>query len=246
MSLKTLCVIPARGGSKSIPGKNLQTIGGRSLIARAVEVAQSCLVFDHIIVSTDDAKIANIVRSDYPEVDIPFLRDASLADDLTPLPAVSKHAFDFFAKQRFDAVFSLQPTNPFTSVETLRNSVELIKQKGVDSVVSISKILHQHPFRAYKWDSQQQLISPLTEYTKEIFPQKQDRPDAYGFTGALYGRRSHLFANWQNSGFVLGKKTAGVIVSEEEAMDIDTPFDLEICEALTLYRQSQNKTATQI
>jgi CMP-N,N'-diacetyllegionaminic acid synthase len=241
VTLKTLCVIPARGGSKAIVGKNLKTIGGKSLIARAIEVAMLSGAFDHIIVSTDDPKIAQVVKSDHPGVDVPFLRDAALADDLTPLPAVSKHAFDFFANDNFDAVFSLQPTNPFTTTQTLGRAVELLNQPEVDSVVSISKILHQHPFRAYKWESEQSLISPLTQYTQEIFPQKQDRPDAYGFTGALYGRRSHLFNNWKDSGFMLGKRTLGVVVCEEEGMDIDTPFDLEVCEALTLFRQSQNK-----
>ncbi len=241
MALKTLCVIPARGGSKGIPRKNIRILGGKPLIGHVITAALESAAFDKVVLSTDDDEIATVARREYPEIEVPFKRDAALADDKTPLPAVSCDALEYFADEAFDAVFSLQPTNPFTRPETLRRAVELINYPGVDSVVSVSKIVHQHPFRAYKLDPERLWVTPLTEYTKESFPQKQDRPDAYGFTGALYGRRSYLFQDWPLEGFVLGDRVAGVVVSEEEGMDVDTPFDLEVCQALFHFRQHADK-----
>jgi CMP-N-acetylneuraminic acid synthetase len=142
--------------------------------------------------------------------------------------------------ERFDVIFSVQPTNPLTKHKTLAIALELIEQTDCDSVVTITKILHLHPFRAYRYDSNNMRIQPLTEYTKESFLQKQDRPDAYGMTGAVFGRKSYLLRRWEGTGFALGKRKKGIVVSQEEALDIDTVFDMDVFRGIIALRKHKN------
>lgn len=239
--MKSLCVIPAREGSKTIPKKNIKMVGGKPLIGYAIEAVLESKVFDRIILSTDSEEIAEVVRRHYQGVEIPFIRDSALATDSAPLIGVAKHAMEFFdgAGERFDAIFSVQPTNPLTKPKTLADALKLIKQTDCDSVVTITKILHFHPFRAYRYDSSNMSIQPLTEYTKESFLQKQDRPEAYGMTGAIFGRKPNLLRRWRGAGFALGKERKGIVVSQEEALDIDTPFDLELFKGIVFFRKRE-------
>jgi len=234
--MKTLCVIPARGGSKTVPRKNIRMVEGKPLIGYIIETVLEAGVFDRTIVSTDSQKIAELVRDRYPEIEIPFLRRPEFATDSASLLDVVKDALFFFEKETFDCIFSVQPTCPLTKPETLYKALENMEKTDCDSVVTITKIMHFHPFRAYSWDGKNGNIQPLTEYTTECFLQKQDRPDAYGLTGALFGRKSSLIQNWRGRDFALGRKVSGIVVPQEEALDIDTPFDMKIFEGITLLK----------
>lgn len=241
-----LCVIPARGGSKSVPKKNIRMIGGKPLICYVIETALDSGAFDEVILSTDSGEIAEAVKERYADISIPFLRPPEFAADDVPVTAVIKHAVDFYAKagKQYDYVFSVQPTNPFTKAETLKACTLLLKETDCDSVVTIAKIIHYHPFRAYRHDPVSKKMHPLTEYTTEEFLQKQDRPDAFGLTSGALGRKTELISAWNGRGFALGADRRGIVVSDEEALDIDTPFEMEICEAvieLRRRRRSENE-----
>ncbi|MBL7070824.1 MAG: acylneuraminate cytidylyltransferase family protein [Candidatus Omnitrophica bacterium] len=237
--MKALCVIPARGGSKGIPGKNIRLVDGKPLIGFVIEAVVRSGVFDKAIVSTDSAEIADIVNRYYPEIDVPFIRPAELAGDDVPVTAVIKHAVDFYEKEDFGLVFSVQSTNPFTRPETLTGMLDIMNGDKCDSIVTIAKILHLHPFRSYRYDSETMRISPLTQYTKELFLQKQDRPDAYGLTGGVLGRRSRLIKEWAGKGLALGEDQRGYVVQEEEAFDLDTPFEMNLFESLISARSAK-------
>jgi CMP-N-acetylneuraminic acid synthetase len=241
--MRKLCVIPARGGSKNIPKKNIAVICDKPLIAFVIDAVLKANVFDRVIVSTDSEEIAQIVRKSYKDVELPFIRPAEYASDTVPVTAVVKHAVGFLESKRdyFDCVFSVQPTNPFTQPDTLRNMVKIMEDSAADSIVTIAKIVHYHPFRSYRYDPETMRITPLTEYTTEEFLQKQDRPDAYGLTGGVFGRRTSLVRAWKGKGFALGGYTMGFLVSDEEAFDLDTPFEMELFEGIVHLRTSRRR-----
>jgi len=242
---ETLCVIPARGGSKTVPRKNIRQICGKPLVGYILESVIESEAFDKIILSTDSEEIAEAVVASY-DVEIPFIRPSELAQDETPMMDVLRHAVEFFERKNstYKVVFSVQPTNPFIRPQTLVEAVDLFQKTGCDSVVSIAEILHYHPFRAYKYDCRSMKIAPLTEYTTERFQRKQDRPQVYGMTGGLFARTAELIKNWNGSGFGLGSDVRGVIVSQEEAFDIDTPFEMEVFESLMSFRSGQRRSTS--
>lgn len=237
--MKSLCVIPAREGSKTIPQKNIRIVAGKPLVTYTIEAILKSNAFDRVILSTDSEMIVDVVRRYNREIEVPFLRNAELASDAVSLVEVSKDAMKFFDEigERYDIIFSVQPTNPFTTTETLVQAKEVMNQERCDSVVTVTKIQHYHPFRAYRLERESEVLVPLTEYTTEKFLQKQDRPDAYGFTGALYGRKRKLLEYWNGRDFGLGKVAIGIKVSQEEGFEIDTPFDMEIFESLMQNRK---------
>jgi len=241
---KILCVVSARGKSKTVPRKNIRQICGKPLVGYVIESVIESGAFDKMILSTDSHEIAEAVGARY-EIEIPFIRPDELAQDETPMMDVIKHAVEFFEREdnNYDVVFSVQPTNPFTEPRTLAQAAELFQKTDCDSVVSITEILHYHPFRAYQYDNRSLNIMPLTQYTTEKFQRKQDRPQVYGMTGGIFARRMELIKNWNGNGFGLGTDIRGVIVSQEEAFDIDTPFEMEIFESLISLRSEQSKSS---
>jgi len=235
--VKILTVIPARAGSKGLPGKNLRLLCGRPLISYALQVAMNSRHEMRTIVSTDSHEVADFARSEGAEV--PFMRPEELASDSISLIPVAKHAMEYFDASgwRADIVISLQPTAPLVSVNSFDNAIDaLLGDTDADSVVSTTLIRHFHPFRSYKIDHDNQVL-PLTEYTSEKYLQKQDRPDAYGFTGAFYIRRRALLEEWNGDGFALGSRTLGEVLPEHESVDIESLVDLHVCEVI-----QKNKT----
>ncbi len=235
--MRILGVIPARSGSKDVIKKNLRIIEGKHLIEYIIETAHKVDGIDDLIVSTDSEEIAKIAEK--RGVKVPFLRPLELAGDEVPLVAVSRHALNFFDENIYkpDAIVSLQPTSPLLSFGSIKNAVTLYRTGEYDSVVSVTKISHFHPFRTYKIEGT--LVKPLTEYTSEKYLQKQDRPSAYGFTGGLYLRKRDLLEKWNRRDFALGDKVGGVVVSEEEAIDIDSELDLLFFETILRYKKEK-------
>jgi CMP-N-acetylneuraminic acid synthetase len=229
---RILTVVPARAGSKTVPGKNLRPLAGAPLIAHVLRSLARSRFEMRAIVSTDSPEIAAVARAEGAEV--PFLRPADLAGDEVPVTPVIQHAMRFLDGQgwRSDIVVSLQPTNPMTETASIDGALQrLIDDASIDSVVSATLIRKHHPFRSYRLD-EEGILAPLTEYTTERFQQKQDRPPAYGFTGAFIVRRRSLLENWDGMGFALGRRYAAQVVSEVEAVDIDSEVDFLLAEAV--------------
>jgi CMP-N-acetylneuraminic acid synthetase len=224
---RILTVIPARGNSKGVVRKNLQTVGGLTLVERAIKMIKDSGITTQIIVSTEDHEISTIATNE--GVDFIIARPPELAeDDVSTIPVVI-HAMNKYEETGFktDIVVSVQPTSPFTPPEALANGVQkLLDNPSLDSVVCVSEI-RKHPYRTYfkNEGEKDSLLYPYFSEQSELFLQRQDRPKAYGFTGGFYIRRKKLLDDWNGKGFALGNCGA-IIVNQLEGLDIDTEDDL--------------------
>lgn len=228
-----LTVVPARGGSKGIPRKNLQELDGKPLVAHQILTAINATTAGTPIVSTDDDEIAAVAQ-EYGAI-VPFKRPCELSIDDIPVIAAVKHCAEYIA-ERIDTpthVVCLQPTSPFTRPTTLDAAIAKAVETGCDGVATIAKVTETHPYRTYRFEGDR--IQPLEGITVEAPHQRQDRPDVYGFTGAVYVRTDDVLTAWDYDDFALGDDTRGVVQSPEEAFDIDTPFELKLARALCAY-----------
>ena len=217
-------IIPARGGSKGVPGKNLRIVGGQPLIAYAIETALNTRCIDLVMVSTDDEQIASVSKD--LGVDI-IHRPPDLAGDDVSLPEVIKHAKLFFNDEGIlpKRFVSLQCTCPLITVQSLTNAIELHEKTRCDSVVSITKIIHGHPYWAKSFNSGTGKISKFLDIDVFKYPQKQDLPSCFTYTGGFYIRKTELLN--ESKGFYLGEDIRGYLLpSEYEALDIDTEEDM--------------------
>ena len=239
--MSVLLVIPARGGSKTIPRKNLADVAGRPLISYAIENALAAKLEDRVIVSTEDPEIAETARSWGAEV--PFERPQELAGDEVSLVPVVAHAMRTLDEQDWHAtaVVSLQPTAPFVRAGSLDAGIRLLLDSGCDSVVSVRRVEHNHPYWIQELDAEHRIRFANPE--GERFLQKQDLPPFYFLCGCFYVRRRRLLEEWSGRDFGLGRDRRAVVVDAREALDIDTPVDLALCRTL-MVDPPANESAT--
>jgi CMP-N-acetylneuraminic acid synthetase len=229
---KILAVIPARGGSKGIPRKNLVELNGLPLVVHAIRMAKSSKHDMLVAVSTEDSEIERVAESE--GVTVIHRKPEDAADDVS-LITVAQHAmFDMDPDFRANIVVTIQPTAPWTPVEALDNALDRLlgvyRQDKVDAIVSMSEVLGKHPFRMYsRFDERR--YTPFFPKTAEAYLQRQDREPAYQFTGGFYARRRHLLEQWDGEGFALGE-WEGELVPARAGVDIDSPFDLWLAEAI--------------
>lgn len=215
-------MIAARGGSKSVPRKNLIDVGGRPLIAWSIAAALGSRV-SRTIVTTDDPEIAEMARRFGAEV--PFERPAELAQDDTPGTDPILHAVEWLERHehyRPDLVVSLQPTSPFRTSADIDAAIALLESRGADSVVAATPADH-HPYwmKRVTADGWAEEFLPGTP----VPARRQDLPAAYALNGALYlARREVLLARrgWYTDRTVL------YIMPPERSIDVDTPWDLRL------------------
>lgn len=235
--MDVLGVIPARAGSKGIPGKNLAELAGKPLLAHQIEHSRETSAIDRTIVSTDGDEIAQIARECGAE--IPFRRPASLADDDTSVIAAYKHALEFFCDEGTPPryVVGLQPTCPFTKPGSIERAVERIRETGADAVVGVTEVdPEQHPYRVYTLQGDR--LRPFDDVTVDEPIQRQDLPAAYRLTGGIFVRHRSVLQEWRGDSFGLGGDTRVVRQGQREAIDIDTPFELRLARALCHYEAS--------
>ena len=227
---KVLAVIPARGNSKGIPGKNLRLLGGVPLVSHAIRMAKRCQHDMLIAVSTEDPEIAEVARSEGVEV---IDRPEELSRDEVSTIGPVKHAMQYMDVKGWmaDIVVSIQATDPFTPPEALDAALTRIQDEQVDSVMAIAAIHGTHPWRAYMLQDGDR-VDPLFPDLVERYQQRQDRPPAYGTTGGFYVRRRRLLEQWEGDGWALGTDCRGVIVPPHAAVDIDTRLDWLLAEAV--------------
>ncbi len=142
--MKIIGIIPARGGSKGVPNKNVLEIQNKPLVTYAIEVGLKCPHLDVLMVSTDDASIASISRAAGAEV--PFLRPAHLATDASPTINTLMHVVNYYEREGsyFDAICLLQPTTPFRSIVDLNSALATFKNGTADSLMSVRKVPHTY------------------------------------------------------------------------------------------------------
>ncbi|MDN2708440.1 acylneuraminate cytidylyltransferase family protein [Janthinobacterium sp. SUN118] len=219
--MKTLALIPARGGSKGIPRKNINMIAGKPLIAWTIEAALASTLLDGVVVSTDNAEIAEVALRYGAQV--PFLRPAELARDETPGVEPVLHALQQLPD--YDAVLLLQPTSPLRSSADIDACLALAREREAVSVVSVSEP-DAHPDWMYRMTATQQLEKLLTS---QSHTRRQDLPTVLTLNGALY------FANadWlRRSRTLLADETLAYVMPADRSVDIDTPLDWKFAELL--------------
>lgn len=183
--MKILAIIPARGGSKGVPGKNIKVLGGKPLIAYTIESALQSALLTTILVSTDSLEIMQIAQQWKAEV--PFQRPAELAEDDTTSLAVVQHALRFYEEkgELFDAVCLLQPTSPFREVGFIDAAVQQFIVSKADSLISVLPVPHEYnPHWTFEADDKGYLTVVTGEL--KLIPRRQELPNAYHRDGALY------------------------------------------------------------
>lgn len=226
-TLKTLAIIPARGGSKRLPGKNLRPFLGQPLLQWSIAFARRLAYFDRIVVSTDSPEIADCARAAGAEV--PFLRAAELAGDTAGSADVALDALDReeAAGRDHDLVALLQPTSPMREPARWEEAFRLIGRSGTDAVVGVSPV-RDHPMHAFTVDADGALrpwggAQGLALRTQEL-------PPAVTVNGSLYLIQTKALREERT---FFPKRTVGVPCTEPwEAVDIDTEADWVVAEAL--------------
>src|SRR5204862_1417570 len=183
-AMRTLGVIPARGGSRGVPRKNLRDLGGKPIVAWAIETARACPRIDRVVVSTDDDEIGQVARRH--GADVPFLRPPELARDETPDRPVYDHAVAWLAENagyRPDVVVWLRPTAPLRESRDIAEALDLLEGTGCDSVRSVCAAEH-HPYWMMRLEGDR-LRPLLDQHDATTFHQRQLLPPVYRLNGAV-------------------------------------------------------------
>lgn len=215
-----LAIIPARGGSKRLPGKNVLPLGGKPLIAWTIDTALASGLFDEVLVSTDDEEIADTSRRCGAQA--PWLRPADLATDTARSIDVVRHAADWYAAtgRPLDAVVLLQPTSPFRRVQSLRRAVETFVRHGAGRPLVSMSPASPHPAWCFTLDDDR--MTPFVGWNN-IAHRSQDLPPAYALNGAIY---IFPMALLREGTAWLSADTIGFVMDDpQESHDIDTPMD---------------------
>ena len=225
-------LIPARGGSKGIPSKNIIACAGKPLIAYTAEAALAANCLDRVILSTDDAGIANVGRE--CGLDVPFLRPAELATDRANSLSVIVHALDWLESQGtvVDAIVLLQPTSPLRTAHHIREAVNLFQTQKPDALVSVMQVPHQyHPNALMRLE--QDALVPVVP-ASEMILRRQDVLPLYARNGPAI---LILSASQIRRGSFYSGVTAPYVMSQCDSIDIDTTVDLAVA-AASLARSS--------
>jgi CMP-N,N'-diacetyllegionaminic acid synthase len=227
---RALAIIPARGGSKSVPRKNLHPLGGRPLIAWTIASARAAKSLDRIVVSTDDAEIAALARRE--GADVPFLRPSAIAADDTPDLPVFQHVLAELAMRESyvpDAVVHLRPTQPFRTAEEIDAVVALLRTSGADCVKSIRPVT-EHPFKMYRTRDGRLAPYVETEERRRRGPDvpRQSLERLYLSAGLVDAIRREVI----EAGSTEGRVVVPYLVDVTRYVNLDSPRDFEIAEAL--------------
>ncbi|MCA1990029.1 MAG: acylneuraminate cytidylyltransferase family protein [Desulfarculus sp.] len=221
-----LGLIPARGGSKGIPRKNLAPLAGRPLIAHTIAAALASARLDRVVVSTDDPEIAAVAREHGAEV--PFLRPAELADDTAPALAVIRHAIAALDAQgwRTQALAYLQPTSPLRTAQQIDAALAMLLEQGADSVVSVVEVPHNFSPLSVMRRQDDGRLTPYQEPDGPVPLRRQDKPRLWARNGpaVLALTRETVM----DLGVLYGPRTLGLVMDRVDSLDIDEPLDLEL------------------
>jgi CMP-N,N'-diacetyllegionaminic acid synthase len=220
---KVLAIIPARGGSKGVPRKNIRMVAGKPLIAWTIEEAKKSRYIDYIVLSTEDKEIADIARIWGCEV--PFLRPAELAKDATPgiepVIHIIKNLHD-----KYDYTVLLQPTSPLRNADDIDGCFDHLRKHQAHFCVTVSEV-EISPYWMYETDDSCHLIPVISD--RDLSLRRQDLPTVYALNGAVYvGKTSHVM----RFRTFLTNETIAYIMPKERSLDIDTELDMKICDFL--------------
>lgn len=222
---KVLAVIPARGGSKGIPRKNIKSIAGKPLIAWTIETAKKSKYIDRLICSSDDLEIIGVAKEHNCEV--PFIRPAELAVDTTSSIDVILHALDSL-EENYDICIMLEPTSPLRETEDIDQALEkLISTPEAESIVGIAQVESQHPVFIVKLDENNFINSYLNNNFK--FYRRQEIDELFYFEGSMYISFTESLRKRKS---FYHEKCLGHLMPKYKAFEIDDETDLLIIETL--------------
>jgi CMP-N-acetylneuraminic acid synthetase len=220
-----LAIIPARGGSKRLPGKNIKLLNGKPVIAWTIQAALKSIYIDKVIVTTDDQEFARIAKKH--GADIPFIRPPELAEDTSSSVSVLQHALKKLNEnnEKYDVVILLQPTSPLRRTLDIDDGFEYYSRKKAMSVVSVCPL--EHPT---SWCNSLPENGSLQNFLKDGVKEKrsQDIAKEYRLNGSIYIADVDYFT--ENNGFWGKNDIYAFIMGETESIDIDTIADFELCE----------------
>jgi CMP-N,N'-diacetyllegionaminic acid synthase len=229
--MRILGIVTARGGSKGIPRKNIVPLLGKPLLAYTAEAALAARGLSRTILSTEDEEIADLGRR--LGLEVPFLRPPELAGDQTPTINVLQDAIRKLQStgEFYDAIFTLQPTNPLRRPEDIDGAIELFCRTGADSVISFVDVGEKHPARMKFIDDDGRVIDP--PFGEKFEGQRrQELPKMYLREGSIYLTRRSVVLD-QNS--IKGHDCRAWLIPPERACNIDTFFDLFLAEQMLRY-----------
>ena len=225
-----LGIIPARGGSKSVPGKNLYPLGGRPLVEHTILSARAAKSLDRLIVSTDDERIAAVARAAGAEV--PFMRPAEIARDETPDLPVFQHVLEtLWRRERYrpDVVVHLRPTQPFRTAAEIEAVVALMIESGADCVKSVRPV-SEHPYKMYRLAGEcltPYLDTPERRRRGPDVPRQSLEP-VYLSAGVVDAMRREIIER----GSTEGERVVPYVVDESRYVNLDSVRDFVVAEVL--------------
>ena len=223
--MEVLAIIPARGGSKSIPLKNMKLLNRKPLIDYSIQAALKSKYVSRIIVSTDNEKIEKYAIKN--GIEVPFKRPAKLSNDRASTIDVIRHAINFLDEKESyipDVVTLLQPTTPFRTVKMIDSSIRLLNQSKADIIIAV-KNSKNHPFRTFWY---KKFLKPLNkDFLK--YHQRQMFPKCYYPTGEIY---TFWTKNLKKFNHMYGPKILPLIPKNHISIDIDEPLDFFIAEQI--------------
>lgn len=227
---KIIAIIPARGGSKGIPDKNIRNFCGKPLIAWAIESALKSRFIDRVIVTTDDPEIAKVAKKYGAEV--PFLRPKNLARSTTQMEPVLRHAIDWLQKNenyKTDAIVLLMPPNPLRSTGQVDEAIKLFLKKNPDVVVPLSELsaAHHHPYwivRPVKKGNNYELLNAINQNVKYAPARRQLLPKYYVKNDLVFVLKPKILYG-KNPCYFGGSKQEPYIMSDFYDEDINIPSD---------------------
>jgi len=219
--LKTLALIPARGGSKGIPRKNIRRLAGKPLIAWSIQAALACPCIHSVVVTTEDEEIAQLSRTWGAQV--PFMRPKELAQDDSPGMDPILHALDQLPD--FDAVLILQPTSPLRTSADINSFMEFAVAQNASCAVSVCEPANS-PYWMFRMENEYRLTKLLDN---DDITRRQNLPPVYALNGALYFAK----CSWlRQTRTFIHKETIGFTMPAERSIDIDTALDWNLAELL--------------
>ena len=231
--VSVLAVIPARGGSKGVPRKNIKPLGGKPLIAHTIAAALSVFPRQDVVVSTDDEEIAEV--SEKYGASVPFIRPVELATDTATSEPVVRHALLHAEESHsttYDAVLMLQPTSPLRTGEDINRALTLYASGEGDSVVSVIDVEGNHPFRMKRI-----VGNRLVNYVDQGFwdlRARQQLPRVYIRSGSIYLVDRNVFL--QNKSLI-GNEPLALVMDPSSSINIDSALDFSLAEMIVAERE---------
>lgn len=232
--MKALYLIPARGGSKGVPRKNVRELDGKPLIVHTIEHALKVAPKEDVVVSTDSEEIQTVAAA--AGASVPFVRPSQLAGDTSGSREVMLHAIDFFATsgKEYDTIVLLQPTSPLREPADIKRAVELYASSDADMVVSVAPARTNPYYNAFEADKEGYL--KISKGDGKL-TRRQDAPEVWEFSGAIYVIR---VASLRERKLTQFEKILPLPTTEESAIDIDREIDFLICEEILKRRRDAN------